>query len=42
LKNLIAKPKDTCHIIRQASINVRASVRYLIQTVKQAALLEEV
>jgi len=26
----IVKPKATCHIIRQASINARASVRYLI------------
>jgi len=33
------KPKTTCHITRQASINARASVRYPIQTVKQAALL---
>jgi len=33
------KPKATCHITRQESINARASVRYPIQTVKQAALL---
>jgi len=31
------KPKATCHITRQASINARVSVRYPIQTVKQAS-----
>jgi len=35
----IVKPKATCHITRHASINTRASVRYSIQTVKQAAHL---
>jgi len=35
----VVKPKATCHITRQASINASASVRYPIQTVKQAALL---
>jgi len=35
----IMKPKATCHITRQASINARASVRYPILTVKQTALL---
>jgi len=34
----IVKPKATCHITRQASINARASVWYPIKTVKQAAL----
>jgi len=32
----IVKPKATCHITKQASINARALVRY---PVKQAALL---
>jgi len=36
---IIVKPKATYHITRQASINSRASVRYPISTVKQAALL---
>jgi len=35
----IVKPKATCHITRQASMNAHASVRYPILTVKQAALL---
>jgi len=34
----IVKPKATCYITRQTSINARASVRYPIQTVKQAEL----